>query len=727
MANRFSRAVGALDSFKPKGAIAEGLPEVTRGAGLADDEALFQVGNQLANLFGQGADEQAKVEGTRAGKVAGNDPAYRPQGLTTLRGVAFEKAAESTYLDNLDATMRSRMMDAYQANKENPAALTAAFDKIKADMMANDVFPEIRGTVGASFERLRLPFQVRASDALTETTRDQARAARVTQDTQASGWRAAAIESNPNDPRVQQAVRDDLAVQKRLDQEMVDSGAITAEQAARRHLDRTREVVTRQIGASIAKIRTIEEMDAAQAAYEAEKKAGKGDLFKDPKAIDTVEAAFAAQRAKILTEGKRVIALTDKAADDMVSRAERGTFPSVTERAQLRATANTPEAEAIVARLDRRLDAVAMVDARGPEAADAMARELRRVAGPTPTKAQADDIRYLEDLANERRKQVKTDPILLAERTRSATVEPINTDDPAKLADGVRKRAALSAAMAPNANPDGRMLQIEEVKRLNRVIEMGGEKAVQTVEALVTGAGRDAPRLMKEIGGSAPELSQAGLLIANGRTQAARELLAGVAMRNVEGGSKPRDVPANEFGKAWAETVGAALIDNPEDQARIQQTAKTIASYRLRNAADMKGSEAQKIMRESIQDALGRGKVGGESFGGVARVKPGWWNSYPVVAPPDVRADRFQDVIGAIRDTDLASQPVPPAAGFNAARLRQAVPVAVPGGYRFALGDPAGSDPRFVRGADGAPFVLRWDTVRGELRARVPGAFEGGR
>jgi hypothetical protein len=727
MSNRFSRGVGALDPFKPKGAIAEGLPEVTRGSGLADDDALFQVGNQLAGMFGQGADDQAKVEGMRAGKIAGNDPAYRPEGSTTLRGVAFEKAAESTYLDNLDATMRSRMMEAYQANKDNPAGLTAAFDKIKADMMANDVFPEIRGPVGASFERLRLPFQVRASDALTENTRDQARAARVTNETERAGWRTSAIEANPNDPRVQQAVRDDLAAQKRLDQELVDSGAITAEQAATRHLARVRDTVTRQAIAAISGIKTIEDMDKAQAAYDAEKKAGKGELFKDPKAIDTVEAALAAQRNKILTEGRRVIGLTDKAADDMVSRAERGTFPSVTERAQLRATASTPEAEAIVARLDRRLDAVAMVDARGPEAADAMARELRRVAGPTPTKAQADDIRYLEDLANERRKQVKTDPILLADRNRSATVEQINTDDPGKLADGVRKRAALSAAMAPNTNPDGRMLQIEEIKRLNRVIEMGGEKAVQTVEALVRGAGRDAPRLMREIGGSAPELSQAGLLMVNGRPQAARELLAGVALRNVEGGAKMREVSQADFGKAFNEIVGAAMVDNPQDQARIKQTAQTIAAYRLRNAADMKGSAAMQVYRDSIQDALGRGTVGGESFGGVARVKPGWWSTYPVVAPPDVRADRFQDVIGAIRDTDLASQPVPPAAGFNAARLRQAVPVAVPGGYRFAMGDPASSDPRFVRGADGAPFVLRWDAVRGELRSRVPGAFEGGR
>lgn len=727
MANRFSRPAGALDSYRPKGAVSESLLEVSRGGGASDDDTLFQVGNQLASLFGNIGDEQAKLEGQRAGKIAGNDPAFRPEGQTTIRGAAFEKAAESTYLDNLDATMRTRMMEAYQANKENPAALSSALDKVKADLLENDAFSEIRGPVAASFERLRLPFQVRASDALVETTRDQARAARVTQETVAAGQRAAAIESSPNDPRVQRAVREDLAEQKRLDAIAVERGEITAETAAKRGIERTRDVVTRQSIAAIGKIRTVEEADQAQTAFEEQKKIGKGEIFQDPKSIDTVENALQQRRTQLLTEGKRVASLTDKAADDMVSRAERGTFPPATEIAALRAAASTPEGEAAVAKLDRRLEAVRMVDARGPAAAEAMARQLRQQAGPQVPAPVAQEIRYLEDLAAERRKAVATDPIQLAQRNRSATVEAVNTDDPAQLADGIRKRAALSAAMPSEANPDGRMLQVEEVKRLNRVIEMGGEKAVETVQALVTGAGRDAPRLMKEMGGAAPELSQAGLLMASGRMQAARELLAGVALRGVEGGAKVREVAQNEFGKAFTDIVGAAMVDNPQDQARIRQTAMTIAMYRLRNASDMKGSAAQQIYRDSIQDALGRGTVDGVQFGGVAKVKPGWWSTYPVVAPPDVRADRFQDVIGAIRDTDLASQPVPPAPGFSAARLRQAVPVAVPGGYRFAMGDPSSNRPDFIRGADGAPFTLRWDSVRGDLRARVPGAFEGGR
>ena len=88
MANRFGRSAGALDPYRPKGAIAEGLPEVQRGGALADDEALFSVGNNLASLFGGIADDQAKVEGEKAGRIAGNEPSWRPSGATTIRGQA---------------------------------------------------------------------------------------------------------------------------------------------------------------------------------------------------------------------------------------------------------------------------------------------------------------------------------------------------------------------------------------------------------------------------------------------------------------------------------------------------------------------------------------------------------------------------------------------------------------------------------------------------------------
>jgi hypothetical protein len=53
--------------------------------------------------------------------------------------------------------------------------------------------------------------------------------------------------------------------------------------------------------------------------------------------------------------------------------------------------------------------------------------------------------------------------------------------------------------------------------------------------------------------------------------------------------------------------------------------------------------------------------------------------------------------------------------------------VATRGGYRFAAGDPASDDPKWIRGADGRPFVLDLERLEPALRKRVPGAYSGGR
>jgi len=98
--------------------------------------------------------------------------------------------------------------------------------------------------------------------------------------------------------------------------------------------------------------------------------------------------------------------------------------------------------------------------------------------------------------------------------------------------------------------------------------------------------------------------------------------------------------------------------------------------------------------------------------------------------PPSVRADSFRDVVRAVRDEDLAGLAVPPMTVegklYRARDIASAIPVAVRGGYRFALGDPLSNDPQYIRGADGKPFVLDFGVLESTLRQRVPGAYLGG-
>jgi hypothetical protein len=60
---------------------------------------------------------------------------------------------------------------------------------------------------------------------------------------------------------------------------------------------------------------------------------------------------------------------------------------------------------------------------------------------------------------------------------------------------------------------------------------------------------------------------------------------------------------------------------------------------------------------------------------------------------------------------------------MRASVLHGAVPVAVPGGYRFATGDPRGDDPAYIGDAQGNAFVLPLEQLTPVLRTRVPEAF----
>lgn len=729
MVNRFGRQVADLQSFRPKVTVAEGLPEVVRPTG-QDSEALFAVGRDLAGVFGEIGDRQAKIEGENAGLVAGNDPAYRPEGRTTLRGQAFERAATATYLDNLDARMRESMMGVFQANKDNPAALKDGFEKLQKDILDKEAFPQIKGQVAASFQRLALPFQVRALDRFEERGRDQQRAAAVVASVQTEATIAAHVEAAPFQPETRKIVRQQLDEAAERDQELVRSNAMTAEDAAKRKIFRERDAAVREASAAIGNIRDLDELTKREEAYKAQKAKGElGAIGADAKAMDLVESAFAQRRTQLSTEIRRVTGSVEKAGESLLNRMQLGYVPPAEEVARLRSAASqSPEGGALVDRIDRRMTWTRLGLTQGPAAIEKLQRDLRASAGATPSKEAAEDLTYLDQMAQTFRQNVVQDPIGFARKQGVIQTGGLSFQDPAALSDAVRERVAAANALPPDLNPNRKMLEPGELKDLQRKIEMGGEGAVQTVEALVQGAGREAPRLMREIGGIAPEVAQAGLILASGgNRQAARDIIAAVVNRQMPDGAKMMEPDPRAFRQVWTEKTGQAFLWNQADSLRIEQAARAIAATRMRSLADNKGNEAKEIYRQAIDEAVGGQKIDGQIYGGMTRVKPGWWTSYHVPAPPDVRADRFMNVLQEIRDADLAAQPVPPAAGFKASQLHQAVPVPVAGGYRFAMNGPNSEDPRWIPGADGKPFELKWELVKGTLRSRAPGAFLGGK
>ena len=288
-------------------------------------------------------------------------------------------------------------------------------------------------------------------------------------------------------------------------------------------------------------------------------------------------------------------------------------------------------------------------------------------------------------------------------------------------------RIAAARAAAAAQGGDVRFLTADDKTQLKAVAERGGDRALAAVKGLVQGAGADAPSILREIGGDAPELAKAGDLLVNGgpgADQTAREITQALDLRQVKDARLPE--PPKNAAELMRDEFGAAYLNSPAAQAQTMAAARAIFQRRAYGKiADANSSEARELYREALRAAAGAGKSGGAEYGGVVNYKPGYLWKYKVAIPPNVRSDRFGEVMGAIRDEDLGGATDPAGKPIRARDLRGAIPVRVRGGYAFSLDDPAEASPRFL-GRPGAPLVLDLEGLAPELRKRVPGAYLGG-
>ena len=124
MANKRGNNIQVGD-FTPRVTPSLGTGAIERPDGSAERSLAKGLGG-LAEEAATFADRAAKEEGKRAGDIAGADPSWRPEGSWTIRGQASDAAGTATYLNNLDAKMRSGM-------SERVAVLDAALTELRKD------------------------------------------------------------------------------------------------------------------------------------------------------------------------------------------------------------------------------------------------------------------------------------------------------------------------------------------------------------------------------------------------------------------------------------------------------------------------------------------------------------------------------------------------------------------------------------------------------------------
>lgn len=744
MPNRFGRsAAGAVDPYKPHGILPDGLLPVARPDG-SEDLQIANAANKVANTFGTIADEAAAHEGKAGGVVAGAEKDFRPTGSGTIRGKAYDDAAIKTYKDNLDASIRTDIQKVYEANKNDPAALTKGFDTLGEEYRAQHVFPEIAGEFNASFARLRMPYQNKALADVEERQKDERKGALIENITASQTFAARAAAADPTNPNTAIVVGGEATRMDKMIDEAVVNQTISAEQAAKLKITNRNSITTRAASAQAESLKTPEEV--AQYRVNARKLFSEGK-FKGLSAdgFDELDGKLEQIQKAKKTEANAGETLLQKNVTDYVQRAADG-FPLAADewtRYASSAGASTPKGQAILQEGEAKLQVATLLKGRSVEDGERLVSRMRAELGKdgATSERQADVLRFAEKYVQDQRKALNTDQLGLAERKGLVpAVAPIDfqgfgqSDDPnaaGVLAVQFRNRTSQARSVATEFQRAPQFLRPEEKDRLKEIVDRGGPKALALAGAIVKGADGDAPMILKEISDDAPLLAQAGNIIARGGSLSAARDAFQAGKIKAETGKELPGVSANVSSKAQRDEMGTAFSFQGADGGRIRATADAIARVRLdRGGVDPKSSDAEKIYKRALQEASGAVFVDNVQYGGVADYKPGYWNAYKVPVPDGIRADAFRDVVRSIRDTDLRELPVPPQSAdgkpYSARDLSGAVPVAVKGGYRFAMGDPTSNDPKFVRGADGSPFVYPFDNIQ-QLVTRVPGAFLGGR
>lgn len=347
-----------------------------------------------------------------------------------------------------------------------------------------------------------------------------------------------------------------------------------------------------------------------------------------------------------------------------------------------------------------------------------------------------------EHLLKTMRKGLDESPLEWAGRVGLIQVQPIDFASPAA-SDQMGLRAIQAEQVAAYYGIKPQYLLPDEQATLTAATAQGGAPMLQVAKTMAAGFGERAPAVMAEVAQQAPILAHVGAVLAGEGSQTfARDVAEAVKLRTDKDFKMPRwlDHPSDQILKAQnartREVFGDAFVLAP-DSARAAEASGMAAyfarAHRSGYSALLEDRASKAAYDKAMQESAGaKFSADGTQYGGVGSYSTGLWSSNTkVMVPANVRADRFRDVVTAIRDDDLKTLRVPPQATgerpYTARDLSNTKPVATRGGYRFAVGDPSSENPKWIRGADGQPFVLDFDQLEPVLRQRVPGAFIGGR
>lgn len=230
MANTRSSQV-ATPGFDGQGVVSGSLPGVPSPSDPADG-AIARVADSVGAQAGAFADTQAQKEGSQAGAIAGLDSTWRPRQNPTIRGQAYDQAAQTTYVNNLQTQTRQSIADAYEAyqalpvDQQQPSAFKKTLDGIKDQTVQGHVWPQLLPSFGKQFDDQAFTYLQKVQDDNDKQVQDASKASFIANQQSASNtaMRAASLVSPQGDALAQK----EADAHDRLVDQQVQDGTITA-------------------------------------------------------------------------------------------------------------------------------------------------------------------------------------------------------------------------------------------------------------------------------------------------------------------------------------------------------------------------------------------------------------------------------------------------------------------------------------------------------------------
>lgn len=649
---------------------------------------------------------------------AGKPGGFRPMAGSGAYVDAYNAAGTRTYLQTLQMTMLDEQDQLAQQYKADPAGLERAMGDLLKAHLQDHVFPQVAGDYELAFRKNALAHVMQARDAQEKKVQEDYRAGLQSRIGSAEDQKARILAGTDFSAAasdrlglLQRTVDDqyDAMVSQNL---MTPAQAKTAKKASRDQLN-VDFYLGQSRGMKPAEIATMRESMRQDFA------AGKLPLSAD--AWEKIDVGLKAQQTARTTQNNALTHSLERRSKDMAERLAGGGVVTPDEIAKFQADAAAVENGKDIAKsaLTRLQVAQALRQLPIGEAQAQIAKLLQD--------GTSEDIKFGQDAIRKQREALKNDPLGMAERfgvLRSSPPLPIDGDvNASTVAGAFGQRIADAEAAAKHFGVEPVYFKPGEADQIEAAVKDDPARGLQIAAGLVSAAGPNAQRVLRELGKDAPAVALAGgLVAAGGSAKAAADIIAGHG--KTPDGKDYADMPVTKRMPLAQAQAGSALVFTPDQVTQTDAAAAAIARKRLYDAGiDPKHEEAKPVYERAYQEAAGAIFNGNVQFGGFADYKPSWnWKNRRVLVDNRIRADRLPDVIGALTDADIGTVKARNGKTWTAKDIQGAMPVAVKGGYAFALGDPATS-PMFIADENGNPLVIDIAGMADKLKTRVPEAF----